>query len=121
MVRDVSVKAKSRNAAWYYHHPDYGYNCAQAMVKHFGGSEEEIQSMRKMGSGRAPEGHCGALHGALYLLKKYPEAWDELIEKFSQQTGSPFCRSIRKENKASCRRCVEIADDVLLKIKKPLK
>ena len=121
MVRDVSVEAKPCNAAWYYHHPEYGYNCAQAMVKNFGGSGEEILAMKKMGSGRAPEGHCGALHGAIYLLRDHPEASNELIEKFSQQTGSPFCRNIRKINKASCRRCVEIADEVLQKIQNTLK
>lgn len=118
MVRDVSIDIQAKNAAWYYHHPEYGYNCAQAMVKHFGGSEEDISRMKKMGSGRAPEGHCGALHGALFLLGDNQKAQKELTKKFAQQTGSPYCRAIRKINKTSCRQCVEIADCLLKKTQK---
>ncbi|WP_291857262.1 hypothetical protein [Marinilabilia sp.] len=116
MVRDVSIDIQPDNAAWYYHHPKYRYNCAQAMVKHFGGSEADISGMKKMGSGRAPEGHCGALHGALFLLSDNQDTHKEMTEKFAQQTGSPFCRDIRKINKVSCQQCVEIADSLLKKI-----
>ncbi len=116
MVRDVSINIQPDNAAWYYHHPKYGYNCAQAMVKHFGGSEEDISRMKKMGSGRAPAGHCGALHGALFLLDDNQKIQKEMTEKFAQQTGSPFCRNIRKINRTTCQQCVEIADFLLKKI-----
>lgn len=113
MVPDVFVDKKADNAAWYYHHPHYRYNCAQAMVKHFGGSEADISKMKKMGSGRAPEGYCGALQGALFLLRDNQETHKEIIETFAQKTGSPFCRKIRKAGNTSCRQCVEIADSIL--------
>jgi hypothetical protein len=116
MVRDVSIGAKPDNATWYYHHPEYGYNCAQAMVKHFGGSEKDISEMRVMGSGRAPESHCGALHGALFIMKEEQEVCKEIIKKFTQKAGSPFCRTIRKAGTTSCHRCVEIADSVVKEI-----
>jgi hypothetical protein len=87
------------------------------MVKHFGGSEEDITEMKKMGSGRAPDGHCGSLHGALFILGNNQEARKELTEKFAQQAGSPFCRTIREKGQTNCRQCVEIADSILKKYK----
>ncbi len=116
MVPDVFVDNKADNAAWYYHHPHYGYNCAQAIVKHFGGSDEDISEMRKMGSGRAPDGQCGALYGALFMTGNNPEASKMIIEEFAQKAGSPFCRVIRKAGITSCRQCVEIANSILTEI-----
>lgn len=107
------MKNKFEKASDYYHHPDYRYNCAQAMVCHYGGSEGEISEMKAMGSGRAPEGFCGALQGALFLLDKQSLPKDTYIKTFSQQAGSPYCRQIRKQKQISCRQCVEIADKTL--------
>jgi len=112
-VPNVPVKKEFENASGYYHHPDYRYNCAQAMVCHFGGSEVDISEMKPMGSGRAPKGYCGALHGALVLLDKHPLSQNACIKAFSEETGSPFCRQIRKQGTISCRRCIEIADKTL--------
>jgi hypothetical protein len=113
MVRDVSIDFQPDNAAWYYHHPHYGYNCAQAIVKHFGDSYADISKMSQMGSGRAPEGHCGVLHGALYLLGNEQGACKEMTKKFAQQADSPLCRKIRKINTPTCQQCVKIADKLL--------
>jgi hypothetical protein len=113
MVRNVSVKNKFEKASDYYHHSEYRYNCAQAMVCHYGGSEDEISEMKAMGSGRAPNGYCGALQGALFLLGKHSFPKDAYIKTFAQQAGSPFCRQIRKQKQISCRQCVEIADKTL--------
>src|SRR5690554_3887353 len=110
MVQNVSINEEKSEAAWYYHHPAYGYNCAQAMVHHFGGSTKEIKSMQTMGGGQAPNGYCGALHAALYLLKEKPEAQQKIINDFAEKTGSPYCRQIRKEKQVTCRECVRIAD-----------
>ena len=118
MVRNVSVKMTVKQASEYYHHPQYRYNCAQAIVCHYGGSEKEISEMKALGSGRAPEGFCGALHGALYILKKHNLPRESGIEIFSCNAGSPYCRQIRKQKKISCRQCVEIADQALTAILK---
>jgi len=113
MVRNVFVKKEFTNAAGYYHHPDYRYNCAQAMVCHYRGSENDISVMKAMGSGRAPQGYCGALHGALVLLDKYSLSKDPYIDAFVKETGSPFCWQIRKKRQVTCRQCIEIADKTL--------
>jgi len=119
MVSDVPLK-KSPSADWYYHHPEYRYNCAQAIVTHYNCPQTEIDNMRAMGSGKAPKGYCGALYGAIHLLAEKPEAIEAFIDKFAQKTGSPYCRQIRKKRQVNCRQCVQIADKNLKDIFYPI-
>lgn len=49
-----------------------GHNCCQAILRafqpHFHIDEERIAIARQLGSGRAPNGCCGALHAAYDLI-----------------------------------------------------
>lgn len=111
MVRNVSVTPKG--AAYYYHHPKFKFNCAQSIVYHYGGNSDEVALMSKMGTGKAPQGYCGALHGALFLLRNNKKIQEKIIHDFAHLAGSPACQSIRKQKTTSCRQCVEIADKIL--------
>ena len=119
MEKNISLNKDRHDAAWYFNNPDYGDNCAQAIVRHYGKTQEEIEQMATMGVGNAPNGYCGALYGALYILKNNPEAQQKVIEAFVQQTGSPRCREIKRHSKIPCRKCVQIADNALKNLIKP--
>ena len=84
----------------YFHKTPERLNCAQAILTAWkdecGVSEEMIQNFKQFGGGKAPEGTCGALYAAEYLVQK-----------------QDACRSIRANGTASCQRCVEIADELM--------
>ncbi|MGQ1890756.1 C-GCAxxG-C-C family (seleno)protein [Thermophagus sp. OGC60D27] len=119
MEKNISVDQEKHDAAWYFNHPDYGDNCAQAILRHYGKSKEEIEYMKTMGVGHAPDGYCGALYGAMYILKDNPEAQQKVIDAFVQETGSPRCREIKKHHKVPCRKCVQIADNAVKNLIEP--
>ncbi|MBI9063770.1 MAG: C-GCAxxG-C-C family protein [Marinilabiliaceae bacterium] len=102
-------------ASEFYHHPKYLFNCAQAIVYKW--SEVEVISSLKVadfkrsGSGRAPDGACGALYGALALFEGNTEQQKRLKSEFEAAIGSPLCRTIRKEKMATCRHCIDVADE----------
>lgn len=100
----------------YFHHPEYGFNCAQAIAHHHGADPEEISMLSNYGGGQAPHGFCGALHGALHILRHNPAQQEKVKKRFINEVGSPFCHAIRGRHLASCRRCVEVADETLSKI-----
>jgi len=84
-----------------YHHPEYLFNCAQAIVYKW--SEIHVSSslmatdFKKSGGGRAPEGVCGALYGAIALFHGNTEQQNRLKGEFKAAIGSSLCRTIRKE------------------------
>jgi hypothetical protein len=106
-----------KDASWYFHHPDYGYNCAQAITYRHGESAEALARMSQNGGGRAPEGLCGALYGGLFILRNHPEDQQKLKEAFCSEIGSAHCREIRSRRLASCKQCIEAADQALEKIR----
>ena len=102
-----------KNADWYYHHPDYGYNCAQAIAHCWTGDAGMVKAMEKCGSGRALDGYCGAIHAARIVASNLNLDVPTLEERFAQQAGSLKCREIRSLRNLSCRQCVEVAHNVL--------
>ena len=92
-------------------------NCAQCIVKAFQAQlnipEEVIAGFRKYGGGRAPEGICGALYAADYLLKQ--QGKNSIQEEFREKAGAVMCRELKKKRKVSCEMCVNIADELLEK------
>ncbi len=102
-----------KSASGYFHHPDYGYNCAQAITYHHGETAETLALMAKKGGGRAPQGICGALYGGLHVLRHDPEKQQTLKQAFCQVVGSPICREIKTQRLASCHHCIEVTDQVL--------
>lgn len=86
------------------------YNCAQAIAKTFG-RDDLIESLAPCGSGRAPEGLCGALYAALLILSN--EKQDAMKRRFLQAAGDVRCQSIRQAGQTSCTECVRIAAEAL--------
>lgn len=87
-------------------------NCAQAVAEAFRDvfslSEEEFKSLESCGSGKAPDGLCGACHAACVLLKKkHPGQVSTCKEFLLTCASSTQCKEIRKLNKLSCLECVE--------------
>jgi len=100
-----------------YHHPKYLFNCAQAIVYKW--SELHVISclkatdFKRSGGGRAPEGACGALYGAIALFDGNTEQQNRLKREFEAVIGSSLCRTIRKEKMATCKQCIDVADELV--------
>lgn len=91
-------------------------NCAQALLKafqeEFNVPEEDIQAAAKLGGGKAPHGECGALYAARLLIKDH-KLIHTIAHDFETLAGSTKCRSIRKQNKLSCGRCVAVIAQIM--------
>jgi hypothetical protein len=89
-------------------------NCAQAVLKtyasHAGVDQGCVQRFSQFGSGRAPDGECGALFAAKSMLED-ESARQSLEAAFILAAGSAQCRQIRKLRRLSCRQCVQTAAD----------
>lgn len=87
-------------------------NCGQAIVAAFGHKFSMGPDTTKLfatyGSGRAPEGECGAYYAAKYLLKdKHKDKIQECEDIFTARAGSTKCKEIRKIKRLPCVGCVE--------------
>lgn len=93
-------------------------NCSQSVIHAFGDKfsalEGTVSLFASCGGGKAPEGKCGSLHAAEYLLAKdYPEKVMECREIFRAAAGSILCREIRALKKLSCMGCIQTAANCL--------
>jgi hypothetical protein len=93
-------------------------NCAQAVAgafkNKFGLSDELIERLVSSGSGKAPDGVCGALYAAQVILDKVGKGkTTEAIKFFSEHAGSVYCAEIRRVRKVSCVGCVKKAASIL--------
>ncbi len=111
-MENSKIKEK---ASYYFHHPEFKFNCAQAIVHKWERDESLVAQMRSYGGGRADEGNCGALHGALMILKE-KRLKEEMLVSFSKRAGSNRCKEIKKEGQITCHECVAIADEILHKL-----
>lgn len=88
-------------------------NCAQAVLcgfkEVFNISEATIEAFGGYGVGRAPEGICGALYAANFILEQQgsEEQKKELSVHMERLAGSLKCREIRANKQLSCVGCVE--------------
>lgn len=108
------TRIKSEN---FFHAKPENLNCAQSVLKsfqkEFNIQDEVIEEFRAFGGGRAPEGTCGALFAADFLIKKLGK--DSIKSEFIDQVGSYACLDIKRKNKVPCLDCVRIADELLEK------
>ncbi|WP_027398328.1 C-GCAxxG-C-C family (seleno)protein [Anaerovorax odorimutans] len=93
-------------------------NCAQAVINAFKEKydidDDTVKLFRLYGSGRAPEGICGAYFAARFALeKKNPEKLKDFEKYFIDQAGSIKCHEIRSNRKLSCLGCVEKSAEYL--------
>ena len=98
-----------------YFHGEEKFNCAQAVLKimeeKYPNKAELIPAFKAFGGGRAPDGVCGALYGALELLPESEHL--NLRNEFCKSAGSEKCKAIKKLKQLSCPSCVEVAVDLV--------
>lgn len=91
-------------------------NCAQSVLKAFNETcqvdEQRIIEAKAYGGGRAEEGLCGALYGAILLLDDQ-EQISKLKEEFALTAGSQKCREIKSGSGFPCTECVRLAARLL--------
>ena len=84
----------------------YFHNCAQAVCAALG-REDLLEAVSACGTGKAPDGVCGALYGAVLCA---PEHAREAVKKaFVEKLGYSRCRELKKEGRVPCRDCVATA------------
>ncbi len=90
-------------------------NCAEAVAEAWqkvSGRDPELkENLSKCGSGRAPQGLCGAIYAAQLVSDEDKKA--ELNDRFADAAGSLLCQEIRSMKKLSCPGCVELAAALL--------
>lgn len=90
-------------------------NCAEAVAEAWqkvsGNGLELTVNLAKCGSGRAPQGLCGAIYAAQLVCDEDKTA--ELTDRFADAAGSLNCGEIRSMKKLSCTACVELAASLL--------
>jgi len=99
------------------------FNCGQAVMAAFKEKFSVDESLLKLfsgyGSGRAPEGECGAYYAVKHLLSGVEDDRVKLCEAaFKERGGSTKCKEIRQGRKLSCIGCVETAAEFLEKAEK---
>ena len=89
-------------------------NCAQAVASAWAaetGVDHIVSELSSCGSGRAPEGLCGALYAACRCA---PDHAGRIKDSFSEKTGGNIaCRDIRAARVVSCAGCVGLAAGIL--------
>lgn len=90
-------------------------NCAEAVAEAWqkvSRKDTELsENFSTCGSGRAPQGLCGAIYAAQFVSDEDKKA--ELTDRFADAAGSLLCREIRSMKKLSCKACVELAATLL--------
>lgn len=105
-----------KNTATEYYKSRQG-NCAQSIAVAWAvkSSEDLIikEQFVQYGSGKAPEGMCGALYAACSLAGDNYEVVKDEFATFS--AGHISCKDIRKAKQLPCIKCVEVAAKLLEK------
>ncbi len=88
-------------------------NCAQTIAMLFKErfdfiTNDTIRDFKKMGHGRAPDGECGMLFAAKYILEKdgFHEEVDEIDRFFRGIAGTTNCKVLRKMKIPFCAECL---------------
>lgn len=93
--------------------PPFMYNCAQTVCAAFG-REDLIEAMKSCGGGRAPEGMCGALYGAIQVA---PTNAEELKSAFTDVNGAWKCCDLKGGTpRVACQQCVRVAAELVEKL-----
>ncbi len=89
-------------------------NCAQTIIHIFKDrvdfvSESTISDFKKMGLGKAPDGECGMVYAAKFLLQNSGKDEDaaDFENFFTDFSGSLKCSEIRKKKRTFCTQCME--------------
>ena len=99
----------------FFHLKPQCYNCAQSVLMgfqhQFNLPESLITDFKNYGGGKAPNGICGALYAANYLLslRNLPP----VSKEFSLRVGASTCKQIKGETHTLCLDCVQMADSLV--------
>lgn len=98
------------------------FNCAQSVIaacrELFDLPNNAITVHANTGGGEAPNGYCGSLYAAIYILNQVnKEKIEECKNFFIANAGALTCKEIRSKRKISCANCVEVAVTFLGEIK----
>ena len=107
---DIPVMKRVEQALAMFRQKPFMYNCAQTVCAAFG-REDLIEPMASCGGGRAPEGTCGALDGAMQVA---PEKAAAVLASFTAANGASTCRELKSGNRVSCQECVQRAATILV-------
>ena len=107
----MSVSANPESVALSaFRKPPLRLNCAQSVaLAHLvlePGSPHRPEDFEHCGSGRAPDGLCGALHAACVLR---PDSADGIRAGFFAEAGAVYCRELKREHGYACESCVTLA------------
>ena len=97
---------------------DKKLNCCQSVIAAFTDKflldENRVGLFAAYGSGRAPEGECGAFYAAQFIMgAKRKDEIERFRDIFLSKAGSLKCKEIRQGRKLSCAGCVEAAAEFL--------
>lgn len=88
-------------------------NCAQAIAEAFRKeygflTEETVKIFKKMGHGKAPNGECGMLYAAKYILNEngQPDKAFEFEKHFIDFAGTTKCKELIKKKIPFCAYCI---------------
>ncbi len=99
----------------FFRKPPALWNCAQSILAawkdEFGIEDAEIGDFKNYGGGRAPDGVCGALFAANFLLNRKGLA--SATEHFEKQVGFTTCRKIKGDAHVCCEQCVQTGHDLV--------
>ena len=104
---------ENKRAFLYYRHPDYKFNCAQAIAFTQTEDMELVQEFKNCGSGKAEGGVCGALFAALLIATKKGLDAKTIENKFIADIGSVSCKEICTKKLATCEKCIDVAEILL--------
>lgn len=97
-------------------------NCAQAVLYAFKETldipEGIIDSFKAHGGGRAPEGLCGAVYAAEFVLglAGIVDDGSNVVSHIEKLAGSAKCKEIKENKRLSCLGCVEKSTAYLAEI-----
>ena len=96
--------------------PPHRLNCAQAVAHAWAqdtaASQIAITEHAAHGSGKAPEGMCGALYAAFQVAKQQGRKTEHLHKGFASIHGHTACSELRSR-RVACEACVRSAADLV--------
>lgn len=99
----------------YFRTPPCNYTCAQAILKgfqqEFAIKDDLVDEFAEYRGGRAPDGVCGAVYAANYLLRQ--KGFEPINETFAAKAGSDKCIEIKGTYRFPCPDCIILADQLI--------
>jgi len=95
-------------------------NCGQSVIKafrdKFGLDENAVDLFRSYGSGKAPDGLCGAVYAAKFIFDGLrTDVLKRCEDAMIENAGSTKCKEIRSLRRLSCQGCIKTVADIIEK------